>query len=100
MFMIKDFMKYRNKFGIKKGDSVVVISGSDKGKKGVVKSVFPKFGTVLVEGINISKRAVKPDRNNNQNFLKRERPVNRSKVRIVKSSGAPAKKIVKSVKKG
>ena len=98
--MIKNFVKFGNKLGIKKGDNVVVISGRDKGKKGVVKSVFPKTGTILVEGINIVKRAVKPEHNNNQNFLKRERPVYRSKVKVVKTGVTAAKKSVKSVKKG
>ena len=97
--MIKSFVKFRGKFGIKKGDSIVVISGSDKGKKGVVKSVFPKDGTILVEGINVVKRAVKPEHNNNQNFLKREKPLHKSKVKLVKSGAISVKKNVKSVKK-
>ena len=97
--MRKSFVRFGNKIGIKKGDSIVVISGSDKGKKGVVKQVFPKSGTVLVEGINIVKRAVKPEHNNNQNFLKREKPVCRSKIKLVKTGSTSVKKVVKNVKK-
>ena len=41
---------------IKKGDKVVVIAGSDKGKKGTVTSVSPKTFQVVVEGINIKKK--------------------------------------------
>jgi len=41
---------------IKKGDNVIVISGSDKGKKGTVTQSFPKTSQVIVEGINIKKK--------------------------------------------
>lgn len=40
---------------IKKGDNVVVISGSDKGKKGTIEKVFPKLSQVVVSGVNIKK---------------------------------------------
>jgi large subunit ribosomal protein L24 len=40
---------------IKKGDTVVVIAGSDKGKKGKVEKVFPKLSKVIVDGVNIKK---------------------------------------------
>lgn len=45
-----------NTLHIKKGDTVVVRSGNDKGKSGKVARVFPKTGMVLVEGINIKKK--------------------------------------------
>jgi large subunit ribosomal protein L24 len=41
---------------IKKGETVKVLSGEDKGKKGKVVRVFPKKGMALVEGVNIKKR--------------------------------------------
>jgi large subunit ribosomal protein L24 len=41
---------------IKKGDSVIVIAGKDKGKTGKVVAAFPKDNKVVVEGVNISKR--------------------------------------------
>ena len=41
---------------IRKGDNVVVISGSDKGKKGSVLKVFPKDNRALVQGVNMVKR--------------------------------------------
>jgi large subunit ribosomal protein L24 len=41
---------------IKKGDSVIIIAGKDKGKTGKVLAAFPKENKVLVEGMNISKR--------------------------------------------
>jgi len=51
-----------NSLGIKKGDTVVVISGREKNKKGKVLSTSAKDGTVLVEGVNIVKRHTRPRR--------------------------------------
>lgn len=48
------------KVHVKKDDVVVVISGDDKGKKGKVLKVSPKEGKVLVEGVNMVKKHVKP----------------------------------------
>ena len=45
---------------IKKGDTVFVISGKDKGKTGKVLRIEPKHGRVFVEGLNIQKRHQKP----------------------------------------
>ncbi len=47
---------------IKKGDQVVVISGKDRGKQGKVLDVFPKENKVVVEGVNIRKKHVRPKR--------------------------------------
>lgn len=48
------------KLKVKKNDKVVIIAGRDKGKKGVVLNVFPKESRVLVSGINIVSKHVKP----------------------------------------
>lgn len=45
---------------IRKGDKVVVIAGSDKGKEGIVQAVYPKINKVVVEGVNVHKRHKKP----------------------------------------
>ena len=45
---------------VKKGDKVMVISGKDKGKTGVILAAFPKKDRVLVEGVNIVKKHSKP----------------------------------------
>ncbi len=45
---------------IKKGDTVQVLSGNDKGKTGEVLEVMPKTGKIVVKGINIRKKHVKP----------------------------------------
>lgn len=51
-----------NKLHIKKGDTVVVLSGKDKGKQGKVLSVFPKNGKAIVEGIAMATKHRKPRR--------------------------------------
>ena len=47
---------------IKKNDQVLIISGKDRGKKGKILDVFPKEARVVVEGVNIRKKHVKPKR--------------------------------------
>jgi len=56
---------------IKKGDSVVVLSGKDKGRTGTVSQVLPKDGKVLVEGINVMARHRKPNQTNPQGGIDR-----------------------------
>jgi len=68
---------------IKKGDNVVVLSGKDKGKHGVVTQSLPKDGKVVVAGVNIITRHVKPSQTNPQGGLdRREAPLAVSKVAI------------------
>jgi len=49
------------KLKIKKGDTVYVLSGDDKGKTGRVLSVMPKKGKAIVEGVNIVSKSTKPN---------------------------------------
>ena len=49
-----------NKVHVKTGDTVVILSGKDKGKKGKVLAVSPKEGKVIVEGCNMVTKHVKP----------------------------------------
>jgi large subunit ribosomal protein L24 len=66
---------------IKKGDSVVVRSGKDKGRTGTVLQVMPKEGKVLVEGVNVATRHRKPTQANPQGGIeRREAPMGLSKV--------------------
>jgi len=68
---------------IKKGDRVVVLSGKDKGKHGEVVENMPKHGLVLVKGINIATRHVKPSQADPQGGLKKtEAPMHVCKVAI------------------
>jgi len=56
---------------IRKGDSVVVLSGKDKGRTGTVAKVLPKDGKVVVEGINIVARHRKPSQQSPQGGIER-----------------------------
>lgn len=49
---------------IKKGDKVIVIAGADKGKVGTVQKAFPKLHKVVVDGVNVRKKHMKPKQNN------------------------------------
>lgn len=56
---------------IKKGDTVVVLSGKDKGQTGTVQVVMPKEGKVVVEGVNVMTRHRKPSQANPQGGIDR-----------------------------
>ena len=49
-----------NKLGVKSGDTVVVISGKDKGKQGKIQKAFPATGKIIVEGVAMVKKHQKP----------------------------------------
>lgn len=71
------------KIHVKKGDTVVVVSGKDKGKKGKVLEVSPKEGKVIVEGVNMVTKHVKPRRQGEQGgIVKAEGPLYASKVML------------------
>jgi len=75
------------KLKIKKGDMVEIIAGDDKGKKGVVKAVFPKDSKVIVDGCKLVKKAVKPnDERPNGGHDSKEAAIHISNVRL--SEGA------------
>jgi len=68
---------------IKKGDSVVVLSGKDKGRTGTVSKVLPKDGKVVVEGVNVAARHRKPNQANPQGGIDRApAPMAISKVAV------------------
>jgi large subunit ribosomal protein L24 len=66
---------------IKKGDSVIILTGSDKGKKGKVMKAIPSENKVVVEGVNMKKRSVKARRKNEQGqIVAMAMPINVSNV--------------------
>jgi large subunit ribosomal protein L24 len=76
------------KLHVKKGDTVMVIAGDDKGKKGRVIEVFNAEKRALVEGINIVSRHTKPNAQNQQGgIIKKEAPINISNLKVVDKSG-------------
>ena len=66
---------------VKTGDKVMVITGKDKGKTGVILASFPKKNRVLVEGVNIVKKHSKPSQMNPQGgIINQEAPIHVSNV--------------------
>jgi large subunit ribosomal protein L24 len=77
---------------IKKGDSVVVLSGKDKGRTGTVTKVLPKDGKVVVDGINVAARHRKPSQTNPQGGIdRRPAPMHISKVAVATADGKPTR---------
>ena len=70
---------------IKKNDTVIVISGKDRGKRGRVLEVYPGRGRALVEGVNIVQRHTKPNpgRNIKGGIVEREASLHASNVQLV-----------------
>jgi len=74
------------KFNFKKGDTVEIIAGDDKGTKAEVIAVLPKKNKVIVSGIKTVKKAIKPTEENPQGgFLTKEMPVDVSNVKKVEA---------------
>ena len=65
---------------IRKGDKVVVISGSDKGKKGSVLKVFPTEDRALVQGVNMVKRHQRQTQRQQAGIVTKEAPIQLSNI--------------------
>lgn len=78
---------------IKKGDQVQILSGKDRGKRGVVLAVLPKEDRVLVEGVNVVKRHVKAKSSTEKGErIEKPAPLHVSKVMLVdKTTGKPTR---------
>ena len=69
---------------IKKGDTVLIISGNDKGKTAQVLKVLVKTDRVVVEGVNVVSRHTKPSNSNpDGGIMKKEAPIHASNVMLV-----------------
>lgn len=81
------------KLHIKKGDTVYVSAGNDKGTKGKVLSVSPKEDRVIVEGVNVVSRHTKPNAKAPQGgIIKREAGIHVSNVQLIDpKSGQPTR---------
>src|ERR671917_622818 len=77
---------------IKRGDTVVVTSGKEKGKRGEVERVLPRENRVVVGGVNIRTRHAQPTQNNQQGLYTFAAPIHVSNVMLVDpNSGEPTK---------
>lgn len=77
---------------IRKGDTVMVISGKDAGKESKVTKVFPDKGKILVEGVNTARRHTKPSGQTMQGgIIDRDMPIDASNVMIVCDKDGPTR---------
>ena len=69
---------------LKKGDSIIVAAGKDKGKKGKIEEVFPKTNMIVVPGINVYKRHTKKRNEQSQaGIIDKAFPMHADKVELV-----------------
>lgn len=69
---------------VKKGDNVLVISGKDRGKSGIVQKAIPSNNKVIITGINIAKHHLKPSRKNpHGGIVDMVAPIDASNVLVV-----------------
>ena len=86
---------------VKKGDTVVLIAGKDKGKKGTVTKVFTKANRVLVEGVNVITKHQKPTAMNPQGgIINKEAPIHISDVMPVDPETGKGTRVRFEVKDG
>ena len=110
-----NFKSVPRKLHVKTGDTVIVISGrskdllrnenstqtGDKGKIGKVLKVFPKTGKIIVEGVNIKKRHIKPNAMNPQGeVVEREMPIFSSKVMLWDEAAGKPTRVRKEIRDG
>jgi large subunit ribosomal protein L24 len=78
---------------IRKGDSVVVTTGRDKGKKGSVLKVFPKENRALVQGVNVVKRHQRQTQTQQAGIVTKESPIHLSNIAHVDPKSGKATRI-------
>jgi large subunit ribosomal protein L24 len=79
---------------IRKGDRVVVLSGKDRGKEGVVMRALPKQNKVIVEGVNVAKKHQRPTRMTMQGgIIDKDMPLHVSNVAIISPGDGKATRI-------
>ncbi len=71
------------RLAVTKGDTVQVLSGDDKGKRGTVLRVYPKSGRVTVQGVNLIKKHQRATQTAEAGIVEREAPIHHSKVMLI-----------------
>ena len=77
---MKNSLKKIIKIKLKKGDEVIVIAGKNKGKTGKILTVIPTLNKVIVSGINIAKKHMKPNNQQAGGIIDKEMPIQISNV--------------------
>lgn len=83
----------RNKMKIKKGDTVIVIAGKEKGKQGAVLRAIPADRRVVVEGINVVKRHTRPSAGQPGGIVEKEAAIHVSNVALVDPKNGKATRV-------
>ena len=79
---------------IRSGDKVIVLTGKDRGREGVVTKAFPETGKVIVEGCNVAKRHTKPrSQEDPGGIIDKEMPMQASNVAVLSPSDGKATRI-------
>ncbi|MFB2552195.1 50S ribosomal protein L24 [Ensifer soli] len=76
---------------IRKGDSVVVLTGKDKGRTGEVLQVLPKEGRAVVRGVNIVKRHQRQTQSQEAGIISKEASIHLSNIAIAGKDGKPTR---------
>ena len=86
------------KIKIKKGNTVKILSGNDKGKSGEVIKLFPKNFSAIIKGMNLKKKHQKPTKEKKGGIITMEKPINISNLVLMYNKTKPAVKIDKKIK--
>ena len=76
---------------LKKGDSVIVLAGKDKGNKGTISSVDPKAGKAVVDGVNMAVRHTKQSQRTQGGRVPKAMPIDLSNLALVDKNGKPTR---------
>lgn len=84
--------RFKPKFHVKKGDTVMVVAGDEKGKQGEILKMITKDARALVQGLNLVKKHVKPNAQNPQGqIIEKEAPIHVSNLMLI-VNGKPSRK--------
>ncbi len=73
-----------NSMKVKKNDTILIITGKDKGKKGKVLKSLPKENKIIVEGLNIAKKHARPKKQGEKGqIIEVPRPINVSNIKLI-----------------
>lgn len=88
----------QKKLHIRKGDTVIVITGNNKGQKGRVLEVIKKTNRAIVEGVNLMKKHTKPNANSPQGgIIEQEAPIHISNLMLVDPKSGEATRITRKL---
>ena len=86
---------------VKKGDTILIISGKDKGKTGKIIKALPKEGKILIEGLNLRKKHVRPKKQGEKGqIVQVPSAINVSNIKIICPKCGKAVRIGYSIDKG